>query len=129
VLGYRTSSFPGFYLRDSGHPVDWSVESAAEIADIVRARHALGTDRYGLVVANPIAPADELDHELHDELLSGGLAAAEAAGVRGKQVTPFLLEFFHRESAGQSLAANVALVLANARLAAEIAVELADGRA
>jgi pseudouridine-5'-phosphate glycosidase len=122
VLGYRTDDFPGFYLRDSGHPVDWRVESPAEIAAVLKQRTALGTDAYGLVVANPIASDDELDRGLHDEALVTGLAAAESAGVRGKDVTPFLLDWFHRATHGASLTANVTLVLSNARLAAEVAV-------
>ncbi|MDT4933620.1 MAG: pseudouridylate synthase [Pseudonocardiales bacterium] len=125
VLGYRTHRFPGFYRADSGHPLDWRVESAAEVAAVLRARELLGTDAYGMVLANPIAAADELDAELHDRVLRGGLAAADAAGIHGKEVTPFLLDYFHRETHGASLAANVALVLSNARLAAEVAVELA----
>jgi pseudouridine-5'-phosphate glycosidase len=74
------------------------------------------------VLANPIAPADEMDRALHDRVLAAGLAAAETIGVRGKDVTPFLLDFFHRETHGASVAANIALVLSNARLAAEVAV-------
>jgi pseudouridine-5'-phosphate glycosidase len=122
VLGYRTDRFPGFYLRDSGHRLDWRVESPDEVAAVLAERRRLGTDAFGLVLANPIAPADELDHALHDEVLASGLAAAEAAGVRGKDVTPFLLDWFHRETRGASLAANIALVLGNARLAAEVAL-------
>ncbi|MEO9236733.1 MAG: pseudouridine-5'-phosphate glycosidase [Jatrophihabitantaceae bacterium] len=122
VLGYRTSRFPGFYLADSGHPLDWQVDSAAEVAAIMRARAELGTDQYGLVVANPVPPGDELDRELHDRTLAAGLAALARAGVSGKQVTPFLLEFFHEHTDGASLATNVRLVLNNARVAAEIAV-------
>jgi pseudouridine-5'-phosphate glycosidase len=125
VLGYRTHRFPGFYRADSGHPLDWRVESAAEVAAVLRARELLGTDAYGMVLANPIAAADELDAELHDRVLRGGLAAADAAGIHGKEVTPFLLDYFHRETHGASLAANVALVLSNARLAAEVAAEFA----
>jgi pseudouridine-5'-phosphate glycosidase len=121
VLGYRTDRFPGFYLRDSGFSLDWRVDSPDEMAEVLRAQDRLGTDHYGLVLANPIAPADELDHELHDRTLTSGLAAAEATGVHGKDVTPFLLDWFHRETAGASLTANVALVLANARLAAQVA--------
>ena len=124
VLGYRTGRFPGFYLADSGHPLDWRVDSPAEVAAVLRARHDLGTDGYGLVLANPIAAADELDPELHQRVLTSAIAAADAAGVRGKDVTPFLLDHFHRETHGASLTANVALVRANARLAAAIAVEL-----
>jgi pseudouridylate synthase len=121
VIGYRTDRFPGFYLADSGHPVGWRVESPQQVADVLRARRRLGTDGYGLVLANPIAPADEMDRALHDRVLAAALAAAEAAGVYGKDVTPFLLDFFHRETHGASVSANVALVLSNARLAAEIA--------
>lgn len=127
VLGYRTDAFPGFYLADSGHRLDWRVESAAEVAAVLRARAELGTDSYGLLVANPIPAADELDRGLHDRTLAAGLAALSRAGVTGKQVTPFLLDFFHRETAGASLTANVRLVLNNARVAAEIAVAYAAG--
>jgi len=122
VIGYRTDRFPGFYLADSGHPVGWRVESPQQVADVLHARRRLGTDGYGLVLANPIAPADEMDRALHDRVLGTALAAAQAAGVYGKDVTPFLLDYFHRETHGASLSANVALVLSNARLAAEIAV-------
>jgi pseudouridine-5'-phosphate glycosidase len=121
VLGYRTDTFPGFYLADSGYPVPWRVDSPEEVADVLRARRRLGTDGYGLVLANPIAPDRQLDPQLHDRTLAAGLAAADDAGIRGKDVTPFLLDFLHRETQGASLAANVALVLANARLAAEVA--------
>lgn len=121
VIGYRTDRFPGFYLADSGYPVGWRVDTPGQVADVLRARRRLGTDGYGLVLANPIAPADEMDRASHDRVLADALAAADAADVHGKDVTPFLLEFFHRETHGASLAANVALVLSNARLAAEIA--------
>jgi pseudouridine-5'-phosphate glycosidase len=121
VLGYRTDRFPGFYLRDAGYPLDWRVDSPAEVAAVLHARAALGTDAFGLVLANPIAPANELDRVLHDRVLVTGLDAAATAGVRGKDVTPFLLDWFHRETQGASLTANVALVLSNARLAAEVA--------
>jgi pseudouridylate synthase len=77
------------------------------------------------VLANPIAPTDEMDRALHDRVLTAGLTAVETQGVRGKEVTPFLLDFFHRETHGASLAANVALVLSNARLAAEVAAAYA----
>ena len=125
VIGYRTDRFPGFYLADSGHPVGWRVDTPAQVADILRARCRLGTDGYGLVLANPIAPSDEMDRALHDRVLTAGLTAVETQGVRGKDVTPFLLDFFHRETHGASLAANVALVLSNARLAAEVAAAYA----
>jgi pseudouridylate synthase len=125
VIGYRTDRFPGFYLADSGHPVGWRVDTPSEVAEVLRARCRVGTDGYGLVLVNPIAPGDEMDRALHDRVLTAGLAAADTQGVRGKDVTPFLLDFFHRETHGASLAANVALVLSNARLAAEVAAAYA----
>ena len=117
LLGYGTDRFPGFYLEDSGFPVPWRVDSPEEVADVYHARAELGLG--ALVVANPIE--NELDRELHDRVLADGLAAAASQGVRGKDVTPFLLDWFHRETAGASLEANVRLVLSNARLAAQIA--------
>jgi pseudouridylate synthase len=122
ILGYRTDRFPGFYLADSGHPLDWRVDSPEEVARVLAARRLLGTDAYGIVLANPVEREHELHRDLHDRVLASGLAAAAAGGVRGKDVTPFLLEHFHRETAGASLATNVALVLDNARLAGEVAV-------
>jgi pseudouridylate synthase len=121
VLGFRTDRFPGFYLADSGHEVGWRIESPAEVAAILTARERVGTPDLGLILANPIAPEEELDRSLHDSLLESGLAAADREGVHGKDVTPYLLDWFHRESQGRSLRANVALVRSNARLAAEVA--------
>jgi pseudouridylate synthase len=126
VAGYRTDRFPGFYLADSGHDAGWRVESPEEVAAILAARERVGTRNLGLILANPIAPGDELDRALHDSLLESGLAAADRDGVHGKDVTPYLLDWFHRESQGESLRANVALVRSNARLAAEVASAYAE---
>jgi pseudouridine-5'-phosphate glycosidase len=126
VLGYGTDSFPGFYLTDSGYPLDWRVDSPAEVAAVMAARTALGTDARGLVVANPLPLDEQVDPELHDRVLRAGLTAAAQSSVRGKDVTPFLLDFFHRESDGASLAANVHIILRNAELAAQIAVAAAE---
>lgn len=123
VVAVKTRKFPGFYLNDSGFSVDWQVDSAAEVADIMRARADLKVAG-GMVVANPIGETEQLDPILHEQLLVSGLAAADRAGIRGKEVTPFLLDFFHRESHGASLDVNVQVVLNNARFAAEIAVAL-----
>ena len=125
VLGYGTDRFPGFYLSDSGHPVPWRVDSPAEVAAVVRARARLGTDESAVVVANPLPPDEQLDPEVHDRVLAEGFAAAESAGVTGKDVTPFLLDFLARDTGGESLEANVRLVMRNAALAARIAAELA----
>jgi pseudouridylate synthase len=124
VLGYRTDRFPGFYLTESDFPVPWRVESAAEAAAVARSRDELGVEA-AVIVANPLPPDEQLDPALHDRVLSEGLIAAEAAGVHGKDVTPFLLDHLARETDGASLEANVRLVVRNARLAAEIAGELA----
>jgi pseudouridine-5'-phosphate glycosidase len=123
VLGYRTDRFPGFYLADSGHGLDWRVDSAAEIAAVLHARDELRCHG-GVVVVNPVTADDELDRGLHDEVLAAGLSAATASGVRGKDVTPFLLDFFHTATRGRSLEVNVALVRSNAVLAAQIAGSL-----
>jgi pseudouridylate synthase len=123
VVGFRTDVFPGFYIRDTGLTVPWRVESPTEVATAMARRDDLGL-RQGMVVANPIHAGDEMDHELHQRTLETGLAAAREAGVRGKDVTPFLLAWFHEQSEGASLAANVALVRSNARLAAEIAAHV-----
>jgi pseudouridylate synthase len=117
LLGYQTDRFPGFYLVDSGSPVPWRVDTPEQVADVAHARAELGLG--AIVVANPID--EPLDAELHDRVLHGGLEAAAREGIRGKDVTPFLLDRFHRETAGASLEANVRLVLRNATLAAQIA--------
>jgi pseudouridylate synthase len=125
VLGYRTDAFPGFYLSDSGHAVPWRVESAEEAARVVVTRDRLGTDAAGVVLANPLPAERQVDRDLHDRLVTEGLALLQREGVHGKDVTPRLLEYFHDSSGGESLRANVELVLSNARLAGEVAAEVA----
>ena len=124
VLGYRTDRFPGFYLSQSEYPVPWRVDSPAEVADVMAAQTTLGTGG-AIVVANPLGPGEQLDPDLHDRTLLTGLEAARREGVAGKDVTPFLLDHFHRETAGASLEANVRLVMGNAGLAARIAAAAA----
>ncbi|HMJ37617.1 MAG TPA: pseudouridine-5'-phosphate glycosidase [Baekduia sp.] len=122
VAGYRTARFPAFYLTDSGYELPWRLDSPQEIADVLAARGALGLDGSALVIANPLPEPEQLDPDLHERVLRASLEAAAAEGVRGRDVTPFLLDRFHAGTGGESLRANVALVLANARLAGEIAV-------
>jgi pseudouridine-5'-phosphate glycosidase len=124
VLGYRTGRFPGFYLTESDFPVPWRVESPAEVAAVARSRDELGAES-AVIVANPLPAGEQLDPALHDTVLAQGLLAARTAGIEGKDVTPFLLDHLARETGGASLEANVRLVVRNARLAAEIAGELA----
>jgi len=131
VVGYRTDVFPRFWLADSDLRLDWRVESAAEVADIIRAQDAAaGPDvprigRPGMVVANPVPTAQQWDPEEHDRILVDAFAAAEAAGVRGKAVTPFLLGYIVEASNGVSLEVNLDLARNNVRLAGEIALALA----
>jgi pseudouridylate synthase len=120
VLGYGTDRFPAFYLNDSGRPVTWRVDTPAEAAAVLRAREALGAPG-AVIVANPLPEEEELDRELHDRVLREGLDAAATQAVSGRDMTPFLLDRFHRETGGESLRANVRLVLRNAALAARIA--------
>jgi pseudouridylate synthase len=124
VVGFRTERFPGFYLTDSGSPLDWSVESEEEAARVVRALPELGFERAGLVVANPIPEEEQLDPKLHDRALREGLEELVRKGERGKDVTPFLLDRFAAATEGKSLMVNKEIIARNARLAARIAVAL-----
>jgi pseudouridylate synthase len=121
VVGFRTARFPGFYLTDSGSPLDWSVRSEEETARLIQALPELGFERCGLVVANPIPEQEQLDPDLHDRALRSGLEEMERRGVRGKEVTPFLLDHLRRETKGESLELNKRIVLRNASLAARVA--------
>jgi len=121
VVGYGTNSFPGFYLTDSGSPIDWRVDDPLEIARISAVRSQLSVPG-ALIVANPLPEDLQMDPDLHDRLLAEGLALAESAAIRGKDVTPFLLDHFHRASGGISLEVNTEIILRNADLAARIAV-------
>ncbi|MFB9685454.1 pseudouridine-5'-phosphate glycosidase [Amycolatopsis plumensis] len=123
VLGYRTDDFPAFYLRSSGHQVGWRVDDPKQAAAVIDAHRAYANS--GVLLANPIPEASEMDKELHDRLLAEGLALVEEQGVHGADVTPVLLEHFHTASGGVSIDANEALVLNNAKLATEVAVALA----
>ncbi len=122
VLGYGTDRFAGFYLTDAGWPIDWRVDTPEQVAEVMAARRELGTDGAALLVVNPLATDRQLDPALHDRVLAEGLAAAEAAGVTGKDVTPFLLAHLHEATGGESLRANIEIILGNATLAARIAV-------
>lgn len=121
ILGYATAAFPGFYLTDSGFAVDWSVQDPDDVARIMAARDRLRV-RSALVVANPLPADQQLDPDLHDAVLEEGLRLAAARNVSGKDVTPFLLDHFHRATHGASLVVNERIIVRNAELAARIAV-------
>ncbi len=126
VVGYRTRRFPGFFVSDSGYPVDWVVDSPRDVAALVRAQRGQGISQAAVVVANPLPPAEQLDPVLHDRILADGMATLARDGVTGKAVTPALLAYFHAATGGRSLAANVRIILRNAALAAQIAVALSE---
>jgi pseudouridine-5'-phosphate glycosidase len=122
VLGYGTDELPAFYTRRSGVKLEHRVDDAGTVARILAARWALGQG--GVLVANPIPEADALDPSVVTAALAAALGAADAAGISGKALTPFLLAELSKVTSGASVRANRALALANARLGAEIAVAL-----
>jgi pseudouridine-5'-phosphate glycosidase len=122
VIGFGTSIFPSFWLRESAYSLDWRVESAAEVAAVMQAQDELGHGQ-GIVVANPIPLVQQWDPAEHDRVLDEALAAAAEAGVHGKAVTPFLLSYIVGASEGRSLEVNLDLARNNVRVAGEIATE------
>lgn len=124
VVGFRTDRFPGFYVADSGVQLDWRVETPAQVAEVLRSARALELDG-AVLVANPIPVEQQLDPVLHEQVLEASLAAAEERRLRGKEVTPFLLDHIQRVTGGASLDANVAAVTGNVALAGRIATALA----
>ncbi|MFB7570314.1 pseudouridine-5'-phosphate glycosidase [Streptomyces sp. NPDC056165] len=121
VAGYGTDRFPGFYLSDSGHPVDWTLRTPEDVAAVMRAQNALRAPESALIVANPVPRQEQLDPELHARVLADALHACAEQGVTGQAVTPFLLDYLVRHTDGASLRANLAAVRGNVRLAARIA--------
>jgi pseudouridylate synthase len=120
VLVFGTDRFPAFWLSDSGYTVDHPVSSAREIADVMLAADALDLPG-GILVANPLPQSAQLDPALHDRLLAEALQAAEAAPVRGKNVTPFLLDYIHEHTGRASVEVNLDIVRGNCRLGADVA--------
>jgi pseudouridine-5'-phosphate glycosidase len=122
VIGFGTKIFPSFWLTESAHLLDWSVETALEIAQIMKSQDALGHGQ-GIVVANAIPKDQQWNPTEHDRVLDEALSAAGEEGVRGKAVTPFLLSYIVTASAGRSLEVNLDLARNNVRVAAQIATE------
>lgn len=125
VAGFGTRTFPLFHARGSAHALEDVFDEVGPLADLVRARLALGDG--GVLVANPVPEADAIDPAELECWIAEALESAAGAGVSGKKVTPFLLERLEALSGGRTLRANRALVLNNADLAARLAVALADG--
>jgi pseudouridylate synthase len=125
VVGYRTSRFPAFWLSDSGCDLDWRVDSPDEIADIMAARQAFG-DQSALLVANPLPEALQLDPGVLDDALEEALAVAADQGVRGKGVSPFLLDRIQQVTGGASVAVNLQIARGNIELAGKISRSWAE---
>ncbi len=124
VVGYRTHSFPAFFARESGHRLEHCCDTPEALAAIIAAQRALGVPG-GMLIANPIEPDHALPAAEIDAAIDAALREAEATGITGKDVTPFLLARVLALTEGRSLDANIALARGNARLAARIAVALA----
>ena len=125
VIGYRTDRLPAFYVRDSGLGVDARIDEPGDIARVMQSLWSLLGLGSGLVVANPIPEAHALPRERIEDATAQALREAQAQGVEGKALTPFLLARVNALTGGDSLRSNVALVRDNARLAARIAVAFA----
>ncbi|WP_338695429.1 pseudouridine-5'-phosphate glycosidase [Streptomyces sp. Q6] len=126
VAGFGTERFPGFYLADSGEPVDWTLHTPAEVARVMRAQDELGSPDSALIVANPVPEEEQLDPALHARVLENGLRECAERKISGQAVTPFLLDYLARHTEGASLEANLAAVRGNVRLAGQIAAALAE---
>ena len=123
VVGYQTDALPAFFTRDSAFRVDYRLDSAADIARVLHAKWAMAL-RGGMVIANPIPVEHAMPRAAIDAAIAQALAEAQAQGIVGKESTPFLLARVCELTRGDSLAANIQLVLNNARLASAIAWEL-----
>ena len=124
VVGYRTAQLPAFFTQDSGFSVDYRLDDASEIARLLQIKWAMRLGG-GVVIANPIPAAHAMPRAVIDAAIEQALSDAQAQGISGKQTTPFLLERVNALTGGNSLAANIELVLNNARLASAVAVALA----
>lgn len=125
VIGYGTDELPAFYTRHSGHKVDYRLDSAAEIAAAFRAKLDMGLEG-GMLVTNPIPEEYSMPAEVINGAIEQALEEAKQQGIHGKECTPFLLARVKDLTGGDSLAANIQLVLNNARLAAEVAKVLSS---
>ena len=122
VVGYQTDELPAFYTRKSGFGVDYRVDSPLELAEALKAKWDLGLGG-GLVVANPIPEAYEMDFDAITFAIQTAVSDAEKAGIKGKESTPFLLAKVKELTGGDSLDSNIELVYNNAKVAAQLAVE------
>ena len=123
VIGYGTKELPAFYTRKSGFAVDYEIDTPAELAKAFSVQHELDLGG-GMLVANPIPEEWSMDPDVINKAIDDAVAEANALGVHGKDITPFLLDKIQKLTGGDSLASNIQLVFNNARLAARTAAEL-----
>lgn len=124
VIGFKTDELPAFYSRKSGFKVDYRVNTVEELAKAIKTKWDLGLDG-GLVIGNPIPKEYEIDYEVINEAIEEAVKEAEAIGVKGKEITPFLLSKVKDITKGKSLKANIQLVYNNVKVASQLAIELA----
>ncbi|RKX92646.1 MAG: pseudouridine-5-phosphate glycosidase [Spirochaetes bacterium] len=122
VVGYGTENFPAFYTRESGFGVDYRVDSPVEIAKALKVKWDLGMNG-GMVIANPIPEEYEMDPDYINRVIDEAVESAEKEGIRGKNITPYILARLHSKTRDKSLFANKELVYNNVRLAVQIAIE------
>lgn len=122
IFGFRTDSMPAFYTNSSQYPLEYRFDEISHLVQAIYCHWACGLQT-GIVIANPIPSSHELDRDVVEAIIQSGLLSATQRGIKGKAVTPFLLQYLYENTGGHSLEANIALVLNNAALAAKIAVE------
>ena len=120
VLGYKTKELPAFFTSKSGLNLDYKMESAKQIADLLNTKWSLGING-GVVIANPIPHEFEMDPKLIEDVIEKAIEKANSLGIKGKDTTPFLLDEIQKVTSGNSLEANIHLVYNNVKLACEIA--------
>ena len=125
VIGFGTDEFPAFFTRKSGFGVDFRLDTAQAVAQLLQSHRELGM-KSGVLIANPVAAEHQLDPDAMQQAIEAALADADRQGIKGKAITPFLLAAVEKLTGGRSLEANIELVLNNARLAAEVAVNLSN---
>lgn len=124
VIGYGTDDLPAFYTQRSGYEVDYRIDTPQEIAAVLKGKEDLNIGG-GLLIANPIPKADSMDEKYISSKIDEAVAEAEQKGIKGKAITPFLLDKIQKITGGKSLESNIRLVMNNAALAADIAVAYA----
>lgn len=125
VVGYQTHDFPAFYARESGFKVDYRIDTPEEMAEMLHVKWDLGL-KGGVIIANPVPEEYALDHSAIEQDIEKALLEAKNAGIKGKEVTPFLLSRMKEFTGGKSLETNIALVKHNAFVGANIAIAYAQ---